>query len=193
MKKAEDAVLDVAKYKFNKFGFKKTTVDEIARETRISKRTIYGKFKSKEDLFVSLFMREALTARKHLLKTLAGIEDPLEKIKAYFMFTQEYFQKHPFMLKVLQDNEGLYAPFLRKKYIANVETGILDIISGILKEGMKKKEFRPLNPLIIAYIIFKLFQAFTYAKTIPLTDRENDAQEGITELLEFITEGIKNK
>ena len=58
MKKTEDAVLDVAKSKVDRFGFKKTTVDEIAKEARISKRTIYGHFKNKEDLFVSLFMKD---------------------------------------------------------------------------------------------------------------------------------------
>jgi AcrR family transcriptional regulator len=58
MKKIEDAILDAARSKFDRFGFKKTTVDEIAREARISKRTIYEHFKDKEDLFVSLFMKD---------------------------------------------------------------------------------------------------------------------------------------
>jgi len=71
------------------------------------------------------------------------------------------------MVKVLEDGDGLYAPFLKKKYRILVEEGILNVFADILQEGIEKGKFRRLDTKITSYIIFKLFQAFTYAKTMP--------------------------
>jgi AcrR family transcriptional regulator len=189
----KDYIMDIAKEKFDRFGFKKTTVDEICQDARISKKTLYEYFKDKEDLFVSLFMREALASRKVVLGRLKNIDDPLEKIKKFFRFAGEYFKKEPFMVKVLEDENGLFAPFLKKKYRTFVEEGILDVIADIIKEGIKKGKFRNIDPHITAYIIFKLFQAFTYAKTIPSRGRRKSERKELNELLRFLSEALNKK
>jgi len=60
-------VLKSAKELFSRFGFKKTTVDEIAEYARISKRTMYAVFESKEKILAELVMSEALSFRKFLM------------------------------------------------------------------------------------------------------------------------------
>ena len=60
-------VLTLAKRRFERFGFTKTTVDEIARDAGISKRTLYQEFESKEKILEELFMFEALSVRKVIL------------------------------------------------------------------------------------------------------------------------------
>ena len=183
-------ILDVAKQRFDKFGFKKTTVDEISRDARISKKTLYEHFINKEDLFVSLFINEALTARKNILKRLENIEDPLEKIRKFMVFSRDYFEEQPFMVKVLEDGDGLYAPFLNKKYRVFVEEGILNIFADILREGIEKGEFRRLDTRISSYIIFKLFQSFTYAKTMPWQSEQTDEETELDAMINFISKAI---
>ena len=190
MEDNKNYILDVAKQRFDKFGFKKATVDEISKDARISKRTLYEHFKNKEDLFVSLFIREALTARKEILKRLKNIEDPLEKIKKFMVFSRDYFKEQPFMVKVLEDEDGLYAPFLKKKYRVFVEEGILNIFEDILREGIEKGEFRRMDTRITSYIIFKLFQSFTYAKTMPWKNGKTDEGVELNVMINFISKAI---
>jgi AcrR family transcriptional regulator len=186
----KDHILDIAKQRFDRFGFKKTTVDEISKDAGISKKTLYENFKSKEDIFVSLFIKEALTARKVILDKLGNIEDSLEKIGQFMLVSRDYFREEPFMVKVLQDENGLYAPFLKNKYRIFVEEGILNIFSNILRQGIEKGEFRHLNTHTVSYIIFKLFQAFTYAKTMPPQDGLTNDQSDLDEMVSFISEAI---
>jgi AcrR family transcriptional regulator len=186
----KDHILDISKQRFDRFGFKKTTVDEISRDARISKKTLYENFKNKEDIFVSLFIREALTARKVILGKLRNIEDSLEKIGKFMLVSRDYFREEPFMVKVLQDDNGLYAPFLKNKYRIFVEEGILNIFSDILQEGIEKGEFRNLDTHTASYIIFKLFQAFTYAKTMPRQEGLANEDANLDELISFISEAI---
>ena len=190
MENNKNYILDVAKRRFDRFGFKKTTVDEISRDARISKKTLYENFKNKEDLFVSLFIREALTARKAILTRLKDIEDPLEKIRNFMVFSRDYFKEQPFMVKVLEDEDGLYAPFLKKKYRVFVEEGILNIFEDILREGIEKGEFRRMDTRITSYIIFKLFQSFTYAKTMPWQNEQTDTGAELDAMNNFISKAI---
>jgi AcrR family transcriptional regulator len=57
----ERRILDAAARLIEHYGYDKTTVDEIAREAGISKGAIYLHFKSKEDLFEALLLRESET------------------------------------------------------------------------------------------------------------------------------------
>jgi AcrR family transcriptional regulator len=52
-----EAVLDAATRLMESHGFRKMTVDSIAQEARIGKATIYGYFKNKEDVALSVFRR----------------------------------------------------------------------------------------------------------------------------------------
>src|SRR5664279_4084016 len=55
----ERRILDAASELITHYGYDKTTVDEIAREAGISKGAIYLHFKSKDDLFEALLLRES--------------------------------------------------------------------------------------------------------------------------------------
>jgi AcrR family transcriptional regulator len=173
----KDYILDISKKRFDRFGFKKTTVDEISRDAGISKKTLYENFKNKEDLFVSLFI----------------IEDPLVKIGKFMLFARDYFEEQPFMVRVLEDGDGLYAPFLKKKYRILVEEGILNVFADILQEGIEKGEFRRLDTKITSYIIFKLFQAFTYAKTMPWQNEQTDEEAELNIMINFISMAITRR
>ncbi len=54
----EQRILDAAASLFVHYGYDKTTVDDIAREAGVSKGAIYLHFKSKDDLFEGLLLRE---------------------------------------------------------------------------------------------------------------------------------------
>ena len=188
----KDLLLNVAKGRFARFGYKKTSMDEICKDAQISKKTLYEVFKTKEDLFVALFIKEALTARKFVMDRLRKVEDPLEKIGRFMQVSREYYEKHPFMVDVLRDQDGLYAPYLKKKYKLFVEDGILRIFSDIVKAGIEKGEFKKVDTDIAAYIIFKLFQAFTYAKTMNYKSGREKEKREVIELVEFISKGLSH-
>ncbi len=54
----ERRILEAASELFLRYGFEKTTMDDIAREARVAKATLYRYWPSKEALFESLLYRE---------------------------------------------------------------------------------------------------------------------------------------
>ena len=70
MKDAEQSILELAKKRFERFGYRKTTIDEICRDGGISKKTVYAHFRDKEDLFARVLVGEALSARAEVFRRL---------------------------------------------------------------------------------------------------------------------------
>jgi AcrR family transcriptional regulator len=55
-------ILNAAAELVQRWGYKKTTIDDIAKQAKVAKGTIYLHWKNREDLFMALFLREALDA-----------------------------------------------------------------------------------------------------------------------------------
>jgi TetR/AcrR family fatty acid metabolism transcriptional regulator len=172
-------VLTLAKKRFERFGFSKTTVDEIARDAGISKRTLYQEFESKEKILEELFMFEALSVRKVILNQIKKIVDPAERLQTYIRLAIKYLNHNPFIVSVLHDESGFFAPFLKDKPCI-IEQGIEEIISNILKEGVKKGVFRKMDGKVVGRCIFLLFKGLTYGRNSP------ERPLGLNQTSEFI-------
>jgi AcrR family transcriptional regulator len=178
-------ILSLSKKRFERFGYNKTTVDEIASDAGVSKRTLYQEFESKEKILQELFMFEALSVRKAILNQIKKITDPLEKLQTYLRLAKKYLDQNPFIVNVLNDESGFFAPFLKDKALL-VEEGIEEIMVSILKEGMEKGVFRKMEEKVVGHCMFLLFKGFTYGK------REGSKPFGnqTIEVLDFIINGI---
>ena len=179
-------ILEAARKRFERFGVKKTTMDEICQDVGISKKTLYEYFNSKEDLFISTFIQEALSNRDLVLRHLKGTEDPLEQIQKLFRLAVKRQWNYSFMMRVLQDEDGFYHLFLKDKYRLQVEEGVVSLIERILKAGVEQKQFREMNTRTVAYFLFKIFQSVTYGKTESIKGEQQD----LDEMIAFITAGI---
>lgn len=158
--KVKQKILNAANEKFQHFGYKKATVDEIAEEANISKRTIYEVFSSKEEILSELFMSEAFRVRSTVTKKIKEKQDPVEKLTVFIKYANGYFVENPFLRKVFNDESGLFSPFLKNE-IETVENGIVEIIKRIYAEGKEKGVFRPLDFDTASRCIYVLFRYYT--------------------------------
>lgn len=65
-------ILDAATELILRWGYSKTTIDDIARQAGVAKGTIYLHWKTREDLFRALLMRERLEHARDFLQRVAG-------------------------------------------------------------------------------------------------------------------------
>ena len=172
-------ILNLAKKRFERFGFNKTTVDELARDASISKRTLYQEFENKEKILEELFMFEALSVRKAILNQINKIVKPTEKLQTYIRLALKYLDQNPFIVSVLHDESGFFAPFLKDKPHI-IEEGIEEIFVNILKEGVEQGVFRKMDEKVVGYCIFLLFKGLTYGRNSP------DHSFGLNQTNEFI-------
>jgi AcrR family transcriptional regulator len=172
-------ILSLAKKKFERFGFNKTTVDEIAKDASVSKRTLYQEFENKEKILEELLMFEALSVRKAILNQTNKVVEPAEKLQTFIRLALKYLDQNPFIVSVLHDESGFFRPFLKDKPHV-IETGIEEIFVNILKEGVEKSAFRKMDEKVVGHCIFLLFKGLTYGRNSP------DSSFGLNQTNEFI-------
>jgi len=95
-------IIKAAVKRFTKHGLNKTTLDEVARDLRIGKATIYHYFKSKEDLYyktlnyeISLYLEEIKLILNNESKT------PKEIIIEYLAFKENLGSRYKLIFELL--------------------------------------------------------------------------------------------
>ena len=183
MDELKTLILDNAKSRFDRFGFQKTTMDEISRDCKISKRTLYEHFHDKQHLFDSLFVRECEKDLEIIFSRIGDVADPLERLLSLLRTAIEYFREDIFLTRLLKNDDALFSALLTGKYHSLVTENLVAIISGIIAEGKQKQRIRPeIDEQVAAYVGLKMFQSFSYMKTIPF-DPEKESQGFYTEAL----------
>ncbi|MDX1285021.1 MAG: TetR/AcrR family transcriptional regulator, partial [Draconibacterium sp.] len=78
-------ILKIARDIFSKYGYKKTTLDDIANAVRKGKSSLYYYFKSKEDLFQAVIMKEVEILGHELEIVINRNTDPVDKLRDYIL------------------------------------------------------------------------------------------------------------
>jgi len=100
-------ILDTAALLLQRWGYNKTTVDDIARHASVAKGTIYLHWKTKEDLFVALFAREERRLAEEIKQRIADDPDS-PALRGFVKHTTLAFMHNPLMRAVLlNDTEVL--------------------------------------------------------------------------------------
>lgn len=190
MNDVKNFILDKAKERFHRFGYKKTTMDELSRDCGMSKKTLYWHFYNKEDLLTKLMLREIFEVRQILLNGTAEASDPLAKLIQLIKDAIAIFSEDSFLTRLFKADEILFSPFISQKYDSVIRAEINSIVSAIICEGKKQGKFRKVDEKVVAYAGGRLLQAFSYMRTM-------DFPQGIVEqgyytdvLVDFIINGI---
>lgn len=82
MSVTKQAIAETFARHVERFGYAKTTLDEVARELGISKKTLYVHFDGKSAIYAYLVERIAKQARREMAAAVAGLGTNAEKVTA---------------------------------------------------------------------------------------------------------------
>jgi len=86
------------------------------------------------------------------------------------------------MASLLRRDVDIVSPRIFK-HIFTIEDRYVEVIEEYVRRGIEKGEMEPLNPRLVAYIMFKIFEAFSYGYTM----RDEDFnREEIEELVPYL-------
>jgi AcrR family transcriptional regulator len=106
-------IIKAAVKRFARHGLNKTTLNEIARDLRIGKATIYHYFKSKEELFYQTLEYDVSLFTEDITQIFNNRELPLkQRFLEYFNYKEQVYEKY----KVLYD---LITRHLREESLEN--------------------------------------------------------------------------
>lgn len=155
----KDNILNTALQLFRRNGIRSVTMDMVAAEVGISKRTLYEYFPAK-DALVEACLNLELERRRRMASEILATSHHL--IETYILFMWNYISElrrtHPlFML----DIRRLYPGTLCRQ-AADFESHLKEKVSAFVKQGQQEGLFLPhLNPELSAVILFQQLKMLT--------------------------------
>jgi AcrR family transcriptional regulator len=152
-KTTRDAILDATERLLERFGYRKMTIEDLAREVGIGKGSVYLHFTSKEEIALSHIDR-IIERLKRRLEIIASKPEPaaarvhemlIERVLFRFDSVQHYSQNLNDMLSQVR------AKLLerRKRYFEEEA----NLFAKVIEEGSASGEFRGVEPVAAAHAL----------------------------------------
>ncbi|MFV0470883.1 MAG: TetR/AcrR family transcriptional regulator [Paludibacteraceae bacterium] len=188
--KTKKKLIEVARELFAVKGKKEVTMNDIAESSHKGRRTLYTYFRNKDEVYKAVIENELKNIIDSLKQVSKKETDPYDKLKEHIIVHLET------MKKAVTRNGTLRADFFKDIYEVErtrkkIDKEELELIKGILKEGVESEEFRKMDVDIISIIILYALKGLEipYIKQNISTEFKNNMDD----VLEFIFKGIKLK
>ena len=184
----EKQIVDAARKLFYKFGFKKVSMDEIAREAGVTKKTIYRYFDSKEAL-LEYFIQEELQNMKAIIEEVESKNlDFFETVNEATCKLLKYRKEKDFLNIISKEAEWLKNPIIIKN-LELIDTQIQNYIKSKLQKAKEKGfiEFTDLD--VTSFLVYKMYMALILEWTDK--DKTMDEQMIANSISEIIKKGLR--
>ncbi|KGX92850.1 TetR family transcriptional regulator [Pontibacillus halophilus JSM 076056 = DSM 19796] len=149
-------IVEAARQSFAFFGYKATTVDQVAKQANVGKGTIYNFFKNKEELFQEIVSQLLIEMKE---KAEAAMEDGRtykENLHLALYELLEYRMKHQFTIKMLQEAREMGTPAV-KEALTELEQATIQYITSKINEAVEHGEMVVSKPEVTAFVVVKLY------------------------------------
>jgi len=149
----KNALIEEACLLFAEKGYNKTSIDEVAKNARVTKGALYHHFAKKEVLFEAAYQKQIEELKKFVLATIKDISDPWERTivgcEAFIKFGIDSKQKRI----SLQDAISTLGWNAWRQLDSNYTMGLVE---EIVSDLIKNQEIKPYSASIAADLIYSL-------------------------------------
>ncbi|MBN1215795.1 MAG: TetR/AcrR family transcriptional regulator [Candidatus Lokiarchaeota archaeon] len=154
----KEQILTAANECFAKFGYKKTTLEDIGEKIGLNKASIYYYFKNKEEIFTTIVFNEF---QHYIIKLHQDIKENMnceQKISLYFEKKLHYIKKSILLQQITEiEPDKLQHLFSSgQDIISKMEKGEKTFMIKILENCIKKGEIKDCNVEKVSELLFNL-------------------------------------
>ena len=186
----KDKIISVATKLFSRYGFYKTSMDEIAKIARKAKGSLYYHFKSKEELFT-----EVVKIEMQNLKTELSVILDNENLKADEKIKQYLIKRMQILNSAANYHETLKADFFEHfNFIDNLRTNLDNWekkqIRNIIQQGIDENILESRNGNM--EVLLDVFIMVLKGLEIPffLQNKYDDLRPYFDDLLKILIKGL---
>jgi len=156
---------------FGEKGYHKTTMDDVAVESGLSKGTLYWYFDGKKDLFLSLCRRVMDEFEAAWRERLADDLGATEKLLATLaLFRQEMDDLVPLIGVMIEAWALMRHDEETRRLLEEMYQPYLNIMAGIIQEGVDSGELRADSPDLTGFVVMTFFDGLMLALGTGLLD-----------------------
>lgn len=153
-------VIQAAAQSFSMFGYKATTMDQVAKIANVGKGTIYTFFTNKEQLFDQILV-EVIQEMKNIAHREVHRESTFfDNLFRVLDSLLEFRRDHELLVKLSQELKD-FGTLQAKDGLEKVEKVISDFLASQLEKAKERGEIKDCDPNIVSFMMIRLYIALT--------------------------------
>lgn len=168
----KEAIFTAALALFSRYGFGKTTIEAVARETGMTKGNLYFYVKNKEDLYRQTIHWALTRWQAHVARAVEAAATPEEKFVAMAQSALAYIEDSQVLQNLLKQDPELFTLDRKQDRFPAANQAALDIIRGIIHSGIDAGAFSVKDPDAAARYLFSVYMMFLIRNYVYL-DRDD--------------------
>ena len=159
--KRKDTILEAARQVFARYGYDKTTLDDIGQAAGLNKASLYYYYKNKEDIFNAVVLQEAEETIPKLQAEAASQKGIEKQISFYLIHRLRYYRQVLNLNQVSIDSLRTVEPLFHRLYaqVLEAEQGYLN---SLLQEGIVQKTLKAHDTARLAGSLLRLADALKH-------------------------------
>jgi len=188
--KKKSKIIEQSKELFEKFGYQKTTLTNIAESIGYVKSAIYYYFSGKEEIFAALVKKEAEDFLEKLIKTVAKSELPSEQLRLYIDTRINLMENVSKRYQFLKSELFELMPLIDANRKESDDKEIL-FVTNILDRAIEKEGLSIDNSSFTAKLLMQNIKGLEIQMFV--TDQMQAHNENREAFIDFILFGVFNK
>lgn len=187
-----EQILDAAAQRFAHYGFRRTVIDDIARDAGIAKGSVYLHVQNKEDLFRQVVARERRLINEAARQVSDSHDDARDAIREMTLRLLKWLDERPLMGRLMTGDPelGLGVELARSlDEHCEDDKPLFTTFAEPIARGIQRGEFRPDTSIEAAVsVVISIFHIHLHNRRQRFIDMEPETFT--RELLRILFEGI---
>lgn len=164
-------VLEQALQIFSKYGYKKTTLEDIAGSLGITKGALYAYSENKKDLYEKAVALALKKWQDRVKEEVLKAENPRDKFLTMSLKAYQYLAEDSVFRNILAQDPDIFPLFPYQDPYNEINENSRALLRSILAQGAEQGIFRPINLDSAVWLLFSIYKMFII-DTYILEDKE---------------------
>ena len=188
-------ILEGAHSLFTRYGYRKTTMEDIGKEVGLNQASLYHYFRNKEDIFMNIVFHRYSQMKDEIRAAIKENMELEEKLFELFKQKTMFFEKNPLLQEALELDMRKISVKAKEEVRAMREEE-RTVIQSLLQNAIETNEIPPLDTEATADIIIRLSEGIKIGRIneFLFEQRKRNLELMLSELklaLHYLVQGFK--
>ncbi len=186
--KKTELLFETALELFAAYGYKKTTVDDVAARLSMTKGNLYFYVKNKKDLYEKT-VNHALNQWKAAgQKAMESETDVVSQFRSMAIAAIEYIENNPTLRQVLMNDPSIFTISANEDRFRKTNESAMAILKAVLEEGVRQNIFYPMDVDHISEYLYSVYIMFLIKRYVK--SESSSSKTMFREALELTIRGL---
>lgn len=184
----ESQIYEIALKQFAEYGYKKTTLEDIASELQLTGAGLYSYATSKQALYHDCVGYALKKWQNHVISSIENIQDPKDYFINLCQSSIEYLNNNITLRTILKKDTDIFPLFPESDPYEAINRDSFFTLKTALDNGVKSGVFRDMDTFVCTEILFSIYKTLiieTYIK-----DETNEVMDIFPEMMNLMLNGL---